>query len=139
MKHIINQSSESPNHQFNTYTRIICVLATRSSPLDHINMSHYDPDPLLDLIHQHNQSNWICRILTPLNSHQNTSTTWTTCNFKHHSSNGICYYNEPNLRTYVLSPKPTRVQIYKYSIMTCSDFKLKLYPVQIITCVSIQI
>jgi len=29
------------------------VLATRSSPLDHINMSHYDPDPLLDLIHQH--------------------------------------------------------------------------------------
>ena len=46
------------------------MLATRSSPSDHIKISHYDLDPLLDLIHQHNQSNWICRILAPLNSHQ---------------------------------------------------------------------
>ena len=77
---------------------------------------------------KHNQPNKICRILTPLNCHQNPSTTRTTCDFKYHSSNCIRYYNEPNLHTYALTPKPTRVQIYKYSIMTCSDFKLKLYP-----------
>ena len=53
LKHIINQSSESPKHQINTYTRIIYVLAPRSSPSDHINMSHYDPDPILVLIHQY--------------------------------------------------------------------------------------
>ena len=53
LRHIINQSSESPKHQINTYTRIIYVLAPRSSPSDHINMSHYDPDPILVLIHQY--------------------------------------------------------------------------------------
>ena len=75
----------------------------------------------------------------PLNCHQNLLTTRTTCNFKYHSSKGIRYYNEINLRTYALTPKSTHVSIYKYSIMTCSDYKLKLYPVQIIACVSIQI
>lgn len=37
--------------QIITYKRIVRVLATRSSPSNHIKISHYDPDPLLDLIH----------------------------------------------------------------------------------------
>ena len=87
---------------------------------------------------KHNQPNRICIILTPLNCHQNPSTTKTTCDFKYHSSNCIRYYNEPNLHTYTLTPNPTRVQIYKYSIKTCSYLKLNLYLVQNIKCVSIQ-
>ena len=39
--------------QIITYKRIIHVLATRSSSLNHIKIIHYDPDPLLDLNHQH--------------------------------------------------------------------------------------
>ena len=32
--------------QIITYTRIIHMLTTRSSPSNHIKISHYDPDPL---------------------------------------------------------------------------------------------
>ena len=65
MKHIINQSSESPNHQINTYTRIICVSAIRSSPSNPIRISHYEPDSFIKhsqsllriLLSEHNTSN----------------------------------------------------------------------------------
>jgi len=61
----------------------------------------------------------------------------TNCIIKNHSLNGIRYLDEPNPRTYALLSKPTHVQIYKYSIKTCSYLKLNLYLVQNITCVSI--